>query len=383
MIDEPLHGVVDTTPYFHQVDLDFGDNGRNHFMVVKDPDPMDTGEWNQLLEEYGLSMRGNVIVLELDGAGHVQDLQEQNTRMATRAVICVFAWPDIALMILEHCSLVDLVQISHCSRAQRNQVRRRILSHIRVTLLPFLTREQQNHLWLIIILTGSAITGSVGSAITRPDLVPSTEHPLTNFNVSVPRGALMQWTALMRQMGAAQGERVEVRLALAETVRSVTVFQVPNPQGRTYEFVVTEAAKESVLESLLSSEWTHQMLAVTATKIVVIYPQLHRNNRTLQGYVQRFRMLWPRFWRAGWWYYSGSHQLPGASGNCGEICAFLWRKTYRFKGIGELAWGGVRNEYDVDGTMAPNAMREERLRWRLDNVCFSATCENNGNTFRI
>jgi hypothetical protein len=87
LIDEPLHSVTDMAPYFHQVNLNFGDSRHHYFMVVKDPDVMDTSDSNQLLEEYGLHVSGNIIVLELDAAGCLKEIQEDGICMAMRAVI--------------------------------------------------------------------------------------------------------------------------------------------------------------------------------------------------------------------------------------------------------------------------------------------------------
>ncbi|KAJ7286221.1 hypothetical protein C8J57DRAFT_1496890 [Mycena rebaudengoi] len=303
----------------------------------------------------------------------------------TRPYADIFAYGDIALLILELCPLADLTHLSHCGTKMRDLVRRRLLSHTRTTLADFLTIAQQHEMFDLLLQTYSGINGSVGGAIARPNYRVGTTDGPQDLNISVPLGRRDAWNAFWLQQGAAVGRARDVRVDLAETIQSVTVYEMPNPTGAMRNIVLTESRTASILQPLLSSQWTHQMTVFLGTKIVVVYPELLASGRSLPAYAERNPQQagWTRFYHRGWWHYAGAHHIPGIDRDCGRLCSFLWLRTAGFVGIGEVSWGGRDNLFDRHGTMQVNGMRNERLRWRLDNVCMSETCRNNGNSFRL
>lgn len=67
---------------------------------------------------------------------------------------------------------------------------------------------------------------------------------------------------------------------------------------------------------------------------------------------------------------------------CGLFCPLLWRRTINFHGMLEFSHGGWPEDLDPRRSAAPNAMRTERLRWRLGHTCDNPRCPNYMAKFR-
>lgn len=84
---------------------------------MKDPDLMATGECNEMLEDLGLSVYGNIVVLRLNAAGNLKDLHEEDAVLTTHTVICWAA--DLVKLIdtsvgsLHHEPVSEIVYITY------------------------------------------------------------------------------------------------------------------------------------------------------------------------------------------------------------------------------------------------------------------------------
>ncbi|KAJ6623306.1 hypothetical protein B0H10DRAFT_2213698 [Mycena sp. CBHHK59/15] len=206
-----------------------------------------------------------------------------------------FASPDLVLLMFQSCTLNDLAQFAHCSRVQRNQVRRYLVSQMCIALSRFFDRQQQDALFAMLDQSDAGIFGSVTAHITRPDVVLSTADAPRDVNITIAGGTGPAWHAFMMELGATACSSVPVRVPLMESLLRVTKYAVRSPKGARQYIYVSESRTASILVPLLSSEWTHQMTAVLGTKIVVVYPQLHAAGRTMPGFDVPTRGNWTRW----------------------------------------------------------------------------------------
>ncbi|KAJ6601239.1 hypothetical protein DFH09DRAFT_1069894 [Mycena vulgaris] len=283
---------------------------------------------NEVLKRYGLhktnssgpDLKLGILVSKYE-ANQRYRLEKQKQINTMPAVFSVqhsqrlfpfFRYPNVVFVMFEFCTISALVSLSRTCKGQQGQVRRFLLSRVRRFLSAFLDHDQQRQLFNCMRIHGGGISGSVATAILTLDAVFCSRDLPNDLNITIPAFAQSAWGAMMRSFsdGAMDAQAVNVRLGYVQGLRKVTAYRVRNPRGCFRNVVVAESRTGSILAPTLMSEWTSQMILITFSKIVVVYPKLLNNSHAVLGFPGSSTNAWTRYYHRGIWRFSATHHLP-------------------------------------------------------------------------
>ncbi|KAH7907848.1 hypothetical protein BJ138DRAFT_1116336 [Hygrophoropsis aurantiaca] len=204
------------------------------------------------------------------------------------------------------------------------------------------------------------VTGSVALEMY---LGHGAEDP-RDFNIVVPRGGIMHIENWLISSGFENFEdaSVDMREEMAPVLAQFRVYE-----GYNRKVTVSEANGLDIMEVIVNSPTTAEMIAMTAGGIIVLYPELATSGKILLGptggryYKEKIRCgsvngPWGRL-------YTDNRDMPIA---CGPQCPSIWRHTRHDRNILVFDWD---KRYTIRG-ISQNCQTE----WRLHLSCPNPHC---------
>ncbi|KAF9455508.1 hypothetical protein BDZ94DRAFT_1179774 [Collybia nuda] len=293
------------------------------------------------------------------------------------APLAVYNTAECMFLIMEDCSWLSLISLSHVNCAGRNRVRHMVSKCISHALQPFITTsEHRDALFTKLDILHGGITGSIVWAMMNPQTILSRNDQLRDLNILTPRDTLEQWRAFLSTIDYSQELSTDTRYPFLETSDITQHFHrdaiLSSPKGLT--ITVTQSRTDTVIPVLISATITSQMNLLTSSHIFCAYPTLAATNRSISTFFPPSGKTMIRVWDClmRFSYSTCSWMIP-----CGSACPAIWRYSYGLGGFGEFAWGGFYNERDIKGNMGDSTiLRSSHFKWRIGDFCWNAYCPN-------
>ncbi|KAJ7130159.1 hypothetical protein C8R44DRAFT_871997 [Mycena epipterygia] len=287
--------------------------------------------------------------------------------------------------LLVHSDLLTAMALARTSRHTRYFVRSMFRRRVMRLVIPFMGRSPglAKILFAMMRRTESGIGGSIPTAALDWRIpILSLQAPLiSNLNILVPHGQQALWKRFIEE--CLKGVLWAKHRSLGEyrhTADFVTTYVVRRHDSLT--ITVTTSRTSSVLPVLLSAGCTSQHNLLTSTYIVCPNVKLTASGRAVLGWASNIssmdvaRMHKPFVPAPLHQYVHTGRSTADWDEPCGWSCPAIKRQVKGFAGIGEFAWGGPDGgPSDEDLTRPPaNGYRQQRLQWRLGNLCLNTYC---------
>ncbi|KAJ7933877.1 hypothetical protein B0H13DRAFT_2306293 [Mycena leptocephala] len=286
-----------------------------------------------------------------------------------------FFMPEMFLMeLLPRCDLITIFTLAKASEYARHLVKLFFSCNLRLLVAVFVSDEHVKQFFQVLEVSGSAIAGSVTSAVlTFP--YRHAWKPL-NLNIMVPRGHLFMWEEFLVFINLA---RVSSQPGVDRKYQHTTFNHVVySSKTAGFNITLTESRDNSVLSPLIGATTTFATNLATSANFYSLYPYLTSNKRALEGWyptpVKQAVTLGRRGIRSS--FSTASWDRP-----CGVNCPIRWREVKGLRGVGVFRWGGNENQH-ADNTEAGIPNTDTDMKWRLGDTCNNRHCPwNKGNYF--
>ncbi|KAJ7273963.1 hypothetical protein C8J57DRAFT_1506076 [Mycena rebaudengoi] len=320
---------------------------------------------------------GTLLVVAMDSAGSVSDVSNADEpwidRVAaaqkhvfsglalTRMTTLIFP-DDVVFCLLLHCSIATGTTFSLASHTTRSLFLVYLDARVRACLSHFVVNSSHDPFIRLLHDTGSGIAGSFATRIVNI----KADMP-RDLNMLISRGHLDSWQVFLTGLGGTRIANAHCLSRFRQHLTTFVVYDMPTVRGYRRRITLSVAKGSSLLLPLVASELTSQMCLVTASHIICCYPQL-----TISG---KASLCWVRDpahrsnFRCGGFDIKPSTAMLGSP--CGLECPYIWRRTFGFAGIADVAWPGSHPHL-----VPANALRNEDVRWRLGRTCYNSLCPN-------
>ncbi|KAJ7603340.1 hypothetical protein DFH06DRAFT_1350286 [Mycena polygramma] len=187
---------------------------------------------------------------------------------------------EMTSAVLDLLNPFDLVTFSHTCVLAQKLVRERVIRRfIRFSCANFPT-EHVAYLLNTIDVSGAAVVGSAALFTLANDWIHPQDDLPRDLNIITPRGTTSVWTAMFT--GMATGTLTITRDSPpflprhSSTMNQVYLYHIWLTNTQSMSITVSESRTRSILGPLLSSEYTHQMVAVTSRYVVCAFPDTYR-----------------------------------------------------------------------------------------------------------
>jgi hypothetical protein len=329
----------------------------------------------------------------------------------------VYFTSELLSTILIHCDHSTVMAVSRLNRYGRRSAQEEIRQRIRRVLDPFVTANEYVSFMEMLQTTGSIIIGSVarrlftmkamyiedlrGSYIPRwsivARLIDCTGHTrdiytsCANLNIvtQASQGATCrQWFSQRSYRSWTPFDEREPNTGFVRVANSfATAHKIVRPdkvsdchsQPVAYtndfnvqcgEVTVTESRK-GVMSVVVTSTFTAQMNAISASTLYCLYPNLATSIRSL-----RCTLTGKHLGLGGVVPFEYEDDNSEWNEPCGPFCPAVPRKTVGDRGVATFRWNP---EISVPGSRDPETdylLAEQTLKWKYSKYCRNRRCVN-------
>ncbi|KAH7906138.1 hypothetical protein BJ138DRAFT_1105406 [Hygrophoropsis aurantiaca] len=188
-----------------------------------------------------------------------------------------------------------------------------------------------------------------------------------DLNIVVPRGGFLDMEDWLLRIGYEEYEG-EVELTEMRDVMEPFLQEFRTYRAHSKKVTVSEAKAADIMEVIVNSPTTAEMLVMTAGGLIVLYPELATSGITLLGPTGgRVYRDGGRFGSVnGAWgdLYTDNRHMDAS---CGARCPSIWRHTRNDRNILIFDWD---KRYTVRGIL-----QNSQTEWRLNMECLNPHCE--------
>ncbi|KAJ7451869.1 hypothetical protein B0H11DRAFT_2246292 [Mycena galericulata] len=292
-----------------------------------------------------------------------------------------WATDDVVFYLLRFICLLDLVNISQCSRRLRRiryfLLRSRIAHYITPFFAPIIETVPVHDIPGVV--RASWIVGSVSLAVVS---VLSDAPVPDNLNIITSHEYREDWILFLCKMCGFDMAR-DRRSRGAYFHEGARIMKFVHPDRVHTSITVTTSSAPQIYKLFLSAPNTPQQVALGDHHIITPFPRMTSAQEGVQG--------WRPYMLNGPYVYvfvDGAtfrdvSSLPGAvtldkstawwTQPCGEACAAIWRSTYGNHGIAQWSWAGI----DGDTTLIDHnyvEMGMSDIQFRLGVECRNVNC---------
>ncbi|KAJ7507784.1 hypothetical protein B0H11DRAFT_2218607 [Mycena galericulata] len=298
---------------------------------------------------------------------------------------------DIVMYTLRYLCLLDLVSLSQCNRRlhaiRKAMLRGRVSRYVTPFFkpiehhLPGIPQEvPEFHTFFNMLLwTRSWIVGSISLAVAIVLSDPVVPH---NLNVITSHVYRQEWMDFFEEHGFSVAFDRRARGAYAHEGGRVLRFDHPDRPKKV--ITLTTSTATHIFKLFLSAPITSQQVALGTHHLITPYPVTISNQEAVQGWCpsmgnhpgvytfvdHRTYLEYTAFPDAVTFHSSTeSWTRP-----CGEVCAAVWRDTYRRKNIAQWSWGGVDGA-DQHTDLNYAGIGRAHLQFRLGVGCRNSKCK--------
>ncbi|EDR08017.1 uncharacterized protein LACBIDRAFT_297607 [Laccaria bicolor S238N-H82] len=270
---------------------------------------------------------------------------------------------DIVSCIIEQAtsdepSLSKLVRLSHINSVFAESCRSVVSTRVRSVIRAFMDDGVIDSLFETLENVHGFIGGSVALAVIEPGFF--IDHPPRDIDIMTPSGTMTEWVAWCDSHGFVDRETGEVNPDREDSTKSILWVRMHNGT----ELKIHQSQSSSALLTLLSSNLTSQMNAISPFRIYCFYPWMTVNGISIscQGSPTTYdidqleRRSIEYYWSTCLW-----------NGPCGRGCPMIWHLSYGLEGVGTYEWSRRAHlSYDI--------FAETHLRWGIGDDCYNVHC---------
>ncbi|RXW13368.1 hypothetical protein EST38_g12485 [Candolleomyces aberdarensis] len=293
-----------------------------------------------------------------------------------------YAIPEMRAILLRYCDHFTVMALSRVNQEGRRSAQVEIRARLKMVVAPFVPSERFASFMNLLQITGTIIIGSVArrlftinSAFIQDIDEPEVKRYTTsaNLNLCTPPGKrdlVVRWLTNEKFLTwSPSGDRRQAARGL-EVVASSFMTGCRDVKGSKHFVTVTES-RGSVLAVVLSSTYTAQTNAISATRLYCFYPNLITSEFSLRSDIAKHHLH--RRSSIGFKLQSSnrSWQAP-----CGPVCPATTRKTIGDKGVASFVWDPSVHVPQSRHEETDYLLAQVSLRFRFSKVCRNMFCRN-------